>query len=578
MTSKIISRRPDLTGLALALVFFCLSLTPSLLPRPWAWQGVVGGITAAIGYTLGVLAATCYRAARSWIGPPPRRPAIDPGRVLTWAAAVAIPVSLIGGAHAQGEVRRLIGVEQVEGWELLLVPLLAALVAAAFVLAARLARLAVRALISLLARVLPRRAAVAAGFTLGVALLTLVVWDLLLGSLINRTAAGFGLADGTTPPGITRPPSGLLAGGPGSLTPWETLGREGRIFVAHTPDAGRIAAFTGRPAKHPIRVYAGLGSAASPAQQAGLVVRELHRTGAFDRKILVVAASTGTGWVNQKAAQAVEYLHGGDTAIAAMQYSYLPSWISFLVDRSRAREAAGELFAAVRREWARLPVGDRPRLLVYGESLGAFGIEGALREPDTLLTQAQGALLVGSPRYSPIHRQVLAGRDPGSPVWRPVYRGGRHIRTAQHPADLTSAATLHPATALHPAPGLTATAPPRPPRARVLGEWEQPRVAYLQNASDPVVWWEPELLYQRPDWLRAPVGPDVNPRMSWWPIITFWQVLADLVAAADMPPGHGHDYGTAIPAGWVAVAAPEGWTAADSARLQALIAQVRSGQ
>src|SRR5262245_22688766 len=37
-------------GLAGALVFFCLSLTPSLLPRGWGVQGLLSGITTVIGY------------------------------------------------------------------------------------------------------------------------------------------------------------------------------------------------------------------------------------------------------------------------------------------------------------------------------------------------------------------------------------------------------------------------------------------------------------------------------------------------------------------------------------------------
>ena len=42
----------------------------------------------------------------------------------------------------------------------------------------------------------------------------------------------------------------------------------------------------------------------------------------------------------------MEYMYNGDTAMVAMQYSYLPSWISFLVDKERAREAGRDLFDA----------------------------------------------------------------------------------------------------------------------------------------------------------------------------------------------------------------------------------------
>ena len=44
------------------LIFACLSFTPSLLPRGGLIQGIICGITAAIGYGLGVLAASIWRA------------------------------------------------------------------------------------------------------------------------------------------------------------------------------------------------------------------------------------------------------------------------------------------------------------------------------------------------------------------------------------------------------------------------------------------------------------------------------------------------------------------------------------
>jgi uncharacterized membrane protein len=40
-----------------ALLFGCASLTPSLLPRGWVLQGLISGITAAIGYGLAVTVA-----------------------------------------------------------------------------------------------------------------------------------------------------------------------------------------------------------------------------------------------------------------------------------------------------------------------------------------------------------------------------------------------------------------------------------------------------------------------------------------------------------------------------------------
>ena len=62
--------RLDFTGVAFAALFFCLSLTPSLMPRDWFMAGLIGGINAAIGYGLGVLFAGLVRRlflrGRSW--------------------------------------------------------------------------------------------------------------------------------------------------------------------------------------------------------------------------------------------------------------------------------------------------------------------------------------------------------------------------------------------------------------------------------------------------------------------------------------------------------------------------------
>jgi len=41
------------TGLILGLAFFCVSLTPSLLPREFAVQGVLSGIVIVAGYSIG---------------------------------------------------------------------------------------------------------------------------------------------------------------------------------------------------------------------------------------------------------------------------------------------------------------------------------------------------------------------------------------------------------------------------------------------------------------------------------------------------------------------------------------------
>lgn len=50
-------------GLAVALLFFTWSLTPSLLPRMWYFQALATAVSIAMGYGVGVLAVWILRWA-----------------------------------------------------------------------------------------------------------------------------------------------------------------------------------------------------------------------------------------------------------------------------------------------------------------------------------------------------------------------------------------------------------------------------------------------------------------------------------------------------------------------------------
>jgi len=345
---------------------------------------------------------------------------------------------------------------------------------------------------------------------------------------------------------VSPPASALRSGGPHSLVPWDTLGRQGRSFVAGGPTQAQISRFTGHPATEPIRVYAGLDSAPTLGAEAGLVVRELDRTGAFRRRVLVVATATGTGWLNPAMIDPLEYLEDGDTAVAAIQYSFLPSWISFLADKAPAQLAGRTLFDAVHARWSLLPAGHRPQLVVFGESLGSFGGENAFSGTDDIRDRSSGVLWVGPTNGNTLWSQFTAARDPGTPEWQPVYQGGRTVRF------ITSAGQLNPV----------------PPA------WPAPRVVYLQNTSDPIVWWSWPLAFHQPGWLAGPAPPGVSPAMHWYPLVTFWQVAGDLALATAVPAGHGHTYGMLQgAAAWSALVPAAGWPPARIAELGALPAR-----
>ncbi len=271
---------------------------------------------------------------------------------------------------------------------------------------------------------------------------------------------------------------------------------------------------------------------------------ELERAGAFDRSVLVVVTTTGTGWINAAAAESLELMYRGDTAIVATQYSYLPSWLSFVVDRPRAEEAGRLLFDTVHARLVQAPPERRPRLLVYGESLGSQGSEAAFTSLADIRAQVDGVLWVGPPNSNRVWSALVQRRDPGTSQVEPVHASGLVVRFAGDVAALTR--------------------PPTP--------WMAPRVLYLQHPSDPIVWWSPALLFRRPDWLVEPRGVDVSPAMSWYPFVTFWQVTADMVHSQSVPDGHGHNYANLVLGGWVAVAAPGGWTDADTVRVERIVA------
>ncbi len=52
------------------------------------------------------------------------------------------------------------------------------------------------------------------------------------------------------------------------------------------------------------------------------------------------------------------------------------------------------------------------------------------------------------------------------------------------------------------------------------------------------------------------------------PFTTFTQVVADLIAGFSAEVGHGHNYNNHFVEGWSIVAAPDGWTSADTTRLE----------
>lgn len=525
----------DPGGVLIGLALVALSVTPSLLPRPAILQGVLAGAAFGIGYALGALIWWAIRSAIPWRPTPRARRAFWWG-VLALAATILLLIGL-AAVGWQNEVRALVEVAPLDAVSI------GAFLVGALVTAVVL--VAIGRGVARMTRHLVRLVGPAVGGLGATAVVTAGI--LLLGmAVVTAIDAIYADRNGAPDAQLVEPASDYRSAGSLSLVAWSDLGRHGGTFVAGGPTAAEITALTGVEAVEPVRVYVGLGNAATIAERAELAVAELRRTGAFERELLVVATTTGSGWLEDQAVDAVEYLHAGDTAIVAVQYAYTPSWVSFLFDPDAPVAAARATFEAVYAEWSTRPVDSRPRLVTYGLSLGAHGGQEVFADLADLRERTDGALFVGSPASATLWQELQSARDAGSPAWQPVLDGGEQVRWMSRPGDTE----------------------------RLPSAWAEPRVLYLQHATDPITWLTPELLWSSPEWLEPDQrGADVSPSMRWIPVITALQVTIDMLMGQSVPARHGHNFGDVMVDGWRAVTGDAGLT---PAALDALRTEIAS--
>lgn len=520
-------RPRSLWGLAGAVIFSIGSVLPSLVPRSAPIQGLLLGACAALGYGAGVMLGHLFGkdGAPGW-------------RALTVASVITLGALVMGWVWQRDLASLTATPPPAVGW------VFVAFVAGALILGILLwvAR-GVRGLTARLARGLQRL--IGPRWASGVAVAVAVVAGVLIIANLPAAAAAifrpvFEKMNASTPSGMNPPTSRYVSGGPASQIPWAALGSQGRSFVATVTPDNTLSDFSSRPAASPIRVFVGVDSASTDEGRAQMAVAELERFGAFDRSVIAVGTSAGSGTVDPGLVVPLEYLFDGDVATVSTQYSILPSFLSIMVDQQNSIQATRSLLDAIDARMQQVPARERPALVVFGESLGAYGANGAFSDLDALLGQSQGALFEGPPNSTAMWRSLTAQRQPGSPEIRPIHDEGRHVRWANQPPDLASPA----------------------------GPFQDPRVVYLQNASDPVVWWSPRVLWMRPDWLAEPRGPGVLPWLPWLPVFTFSGLTGDMINSQGVPAGHGHVYGTDPAAAWADILRPPGWTAADTQRLQ----------
>ena len=327
----------------------------------------------------------------------------------------------------------------------------------------------------------------------------------------------------------------LVSGSAQSAVSMTELGREGARFVGSVTSAETILAVTGlAPVAEPVRVFIGVDAAATVEQRVGLAMAELRRTGAFDRAHLLIQAPAGSGYANSTPVDVLEILTRGDTASVAIGYGLLPSFLS-LDKVPIAAQTQKLLLDAITEELATRA--KRPRLLLYGESLGA---------------KVQEAAVPGGP-IDLDHYNIAAALWVGTP--------GGEVADGFHALCQQESITVD-----------------RPEEIPVPLPTPRPRVWFLEHDGDPVVRFRPELLANRPAWLPLDGrrGRNIPDSMTWRPGITYCQALVDTLFATNVKPGDfqslGHDYRADL--GAVATAAYD--LAADAATAARLETQLRT--
>jgi uncharacterized membrane protein len=523
----------------LGLVFFAASLTPSLIPRGPEVQGVLGGLVTALGYLLGQIVALLWRAADL-----PRLSG-RAATALTWVVSAAVIAFflwvLASSLTWQNDLREKMGMEPADALHLGRILVIAALTFSLAFAIGRLVASLFRLIRTWFYRVMPPRRANVLGFVTVVLILVVVTRDGILDQVVSGLDESYEAAQALFDRAPAPPADPLETDSADSLIDWAAIGKPGRDFITSGPDAAAISAFTGRPAMDPIRVYVGRANGGTAHERAELALAELRRLGAFERKVLIVASPTGTGWMDPGAHDPVEYMHDGDIATVAAQYSYLQSPLALILETNTGLEQATALQEAVHGYWKTLPPDNRPRLYVHGLSLGAWSSMYATNLFRLLDDPIDGAFWAGPPFPSAFWNYVQKQRNPGSPWVLPTIGDGSLVRYASHTADASEA----------------------------TAEWGDMRIVFLQYSSDPVVFYDPASLWRAPPWMRDTPAADMSEHFIFMPVVTQFQLALDMALSFGSPPGHGHAYfARDYIAPWVQVTDPEGWRPADTERLK----------
>lgn len=315
----------------------------------------------------------------------------------------------------------------------------------------------------------------------------------------------------------TPPDNPYVSAGTNSISPFDELGLQGRRFVTDVVTPDLIESTMGEKAiAHPIRCFVGVNSdPLYPSGRSEMMLDEMERLGAFDRSNLLLFCPTGTGWVDQTMIEAMELFTRGDVATACIQYGRGPSFLEVQKVALGRTQFRGLLWG-VRMRLAAMPEKKRPKVVIFGESLGSWS------SSDVVMYQG----IEGFDHYGIDH--ALWFGLVGLAKWSKTgMREGR--------GNLVS-------------PGMVKA-------FDNFGEYEKLskeeraklRAVIVDHDNDPIAAMSFRWAVKRPPWLDGTErGRNVPEGMQWVPFITFVQIMIDAMNAMRVVPGHfksfGHDY------------------------------------
>ena len=525
-------------GLITGTLFFAFSLTPSLLPRTNLAQGLISGFSLAAGYGIGVFARWLWNYLEL---PLPNNKIQRTIKIITAALCGLLVVLFLWRASAwQNSIRSLMGMEETAAVHHFAIGLISILLFTLCIGLAKIFRRCFQYFTRKLQHYIPRRVSHLLALVLAITIFWTVINGVLFSLTMRSLDSSYQQFDALLEPEYDPPLKATRTGSPDSLLDWDNVGRQGRRFLARGPTAAEIEDFLETPALEPIRVYVGLNAADSPEEQARLAFQELKRVEAFDRSLMALITPTGTGMVDPSAIAPLEYLHRGDVASVTAQYSYLPSYLAIFAEAEYGYEVARALFEKVYDHWTTLSEDQRPDLYLHGLSLGAMNSDRSFDLYDIIDDPFQGVLWSGPPFRSSTWREITRQRRPESPPWLPRFRDDSVVRFANQEGGLADGES----------------------------EWGDFRLAFLQYASDPITFFEPESFYREPEWMEPPRGHDVTEQLRWFPVVTGLQLIADM-AFGYSPPGYGHNFAPEhYLKSWYQLTEPEDWTTAELNRLR----------